>query len=261
MPVLTEEPRPTSEEIDIGIVPHIAQEIVQEDRVETNEPAIQLQPLTMGAEKPFMKKLIPEEKEEDPEFIEGYTQRTPDKEVAKDVQYFFDYMKTLDITAPNRDSILATPVKEDSLVGALGTPQAESRAVSPTAPEALAQLLVQQAEGSKIGVKELHDAGFRNATEAYDAIMKWNRVHPNDKINKSYSKTIANMAQELSTTPMKDFKGLFAFNSGTPVQLTHIPLPRDAKAPVSLSQSAVPRKVAGARHRNANANDIGGTEI
>ena len=91
--------------------------------------------------------------------------------------------------------------------------------------------------------------------------MKWNRVHPNDKINKSYSKTIANMAQELSTTPMKDFKGLFAFNSGTPVQLTHIPLPREAKAPVSLSQSAVPRKIAGARHRNANANDIGGTEI
>ena len=63
MPVLTEEPRPTSEEIDIGIVPHIAQEIVQEDRVETNEPAIQLQPLRMGAEKPFMKKIIPEEKE------------------------------------------------------------------------------------------------------------------------------------------------------------------------------------------------------
>ena len=56
MPVLTEEPRPTSEEIDIGLVPHIAQEIVQEDRVETNEPPI----LQIMAEEPKQKILIPE---------------------------------------------------------------------------------------------------------------------------------------------------------------------------------------------------------
>ena len=268
MPVVTDEARPTSEAIDLGMVPRIAQEMVQEDRVETNEPVIQLQPLTMGAKKPFVGKLIlpppaPEEKEEDVEFIEGDIHRTPDKEVAQDIQEFYDYMKTLDMTAPTRDSILATPVKEESLVGQLGAPHAESRAVSSNAPEALAELLIEQAEGSKIGSKELRDAGFRNANEAYDAIMKWNRIHPDNKINKSYSKTIATMAQELSTTPMKDFKGLYAFNIGAPLQLSQLRLPQNAKPPVSLSQNAVPRKVVGARHRNANANanDIGGTEL
>lgn len=51
MPVLVEEIRPTGEEIDLGIVPFISQEIVQEDRVETNEPDI-------------AKILTPEKKEE-----------------------------------------------------------------------------------------------------------------------------------------------------------------------------------------------------
>lgn len=40
LPVLAEEERPTGEEIDLGIVPFISQEIVKEDRVETNEPEI-----------------------------------------------------------------------------------------------------------------------------------------------------------------------------------------------------------------------------
>jgi len=94
-PILVEEARPTSEEIDLGIVPQMAQEIVQEDRVESNEPPIahilteekkeetltalrahtpsaipekiatkanteqiQLKALTMGEEKPFVKSLF-----------------------------------------------------------------------------------------------------------------------------------------------------------------------------------------------------------
>jgi hypothetical protein len=84
-PVLVEEARPTSEEIDIGMVPQMAQEIVQEDRVENNEPPIvhilteepkeeklipekiatkanteqiQLKALTMGEEKPFTKSFL-----------------------------------------------------------------------------------------------------------------------------------------------------------------------------------------------------------
>lgn len=81
-----EEARPTSEEIDLGIVPPIAGEIVQEDRVENDEPPIlqimaepekekilikepiatrgnteqmQLKELTMGEDKSFNKTLIP----------------------------------------------------------------------------------------------------------------------------------------------------------------------------------------------------------
>ena len=84
-PVLVEEARPTSEEIDLGIVPQMAQEIVQEDRVESNEPPIahilieepkpetlipekiatkanteqlQLKALTMGEENPFTKSFL-----------------------------------------------------------------------------------------------------------------------------------------------------------------------------------------------------------
>lgn len=51
LPVLVEEIRPTGEEIDLGIVPFISQEIVKEDRVESNEPGI-------------AKILTPEKKEE-----------------------------------------------------------------------------------------------------------------------------------------------------------------------------------------------------
>ena len=187
MPVLTEEPRPTSEEIDIGIVPHIAQEIVQEDRVETNEPAIQLQPLTMGAEKPFVKKLIPplQAPEEEVELIEGDTQRTPDKEVAKDVQYFLDYMKTLDMTAPNRDSVLSTPTREPTLVEKLNMPVAESRYASPEAPEALAEILVQQASGRKVNSNtdaRLQVADFRNKPELMKALKQWNLEEPKRQI-------------------------------------------------------------------------------
>jgi hypothetical protein len=85
LPVLVEELRPTSEEIDLGIVPFISQEIVQEDRVESNEPEIahilteepkeetlisepmktksgtqqmQLKALTMGKEKEFNKSFL-----------------------------------------------------------------------------------------------------------------------------------------------------------------------------------------------------------
>jgi hypothetical protein len=84
-PVLVEEARPTGTEIDLGIVPQMAQEIVQEDRVESNEPPIahilinepkpetlipekiatksnteqlQLKALTMGEEKPFAKSFL-----------------------------------------------------------------------------------------------------------------------------------------------------------------------------------------------------------
>ena len=84
MTTLVEEARPTSEEIDMGMVPAMAQEIVQEDRVESNEPPIiellkepeketfipekiankanteqiQLKALTMGEEKPFLKSFL-----------------------------------------------------------------------------------------------------------------------------------------------------------------------------------------------------------
>jgi hypothetical protein len=85
MPVLVEEIRPTGEEIDLGIVPFISQEIVKEDRVESNEPEIvqilkeepkektliskpmktksgtqqmQLKELTMGKDKEFNKSFL-----------------------------------------------------------------------------------------------------------------------------------------------------------------------------------------------------------
>ena len=84
-PHLVEEARPTAEEIDLGIVPSEAGEIVQEDRVENDEPPIahilveeakpeslipekiatkanteqmQLKALTMGEEKPFLKSFL-----------------------------------------------------------------------------------------------------------------------------------------------------------------------------------------------------------
>ena len=86
VPTVIEEARPTSEEIDLGIVPQMAGEIVQEDRVENDEPPIlqimveepkqeslikepiatrgnteqmQLKELTMGEDKSFNKTLIP----------------------------------------------------------------------------------------------------------------------------------------------------------------------------------------------------------
>ena len=85
VPTLIEEARPTSEEIDLGIVPQMAGEIVQEDRVENDEPPIlqimveepkqeslipekiatksntqqiQMKALTMGEEKPFLKSFL-----------------------------------------------------------------------------------------------------------------------------------------------------------------------------------------------------------
>jgi len=79
--VLTDEPRPTQEEIDLGIVPPIAQKIVQVDEppilqimaepekeeilipepipTKANTQQIQMKALTMGEEKPFNKVLIP----------------------------------------------------------------------------------------------------------------------------------------------------------------------------------------------------------
>lgn len=56
LPVLVEEIRPTGEEIDLGIVPFISQEIVQEDRVESNEPEI----VQILKEQPKEKTLISE---------------------------------------------------------------------------------------------------------------------------------------------------------------------------------------------------------
>jgi hypothetical protein len=85
VPHLVEEARPTGAEIDLGIVPPEAGEIVQEDRVENDEPPIahilveepkpetlvpekiatkanteqmQLKALTMGEEKPFLKSFL-----------------------------------------------------------------------------------------------------------------------------------------------------------------------------------------------------------
>ena len=84
MTTLVEEARPTSEEIDMGMVPAMAQEIVQEDRVESNEPPIiellkepeketfipepvatkanteqiQLKALTMGEDAPYTKSFL-----------------------------------------------------------------------------------------------------------------------------------------------------------------------------------------------------------
>ena len=192
LPTLTEEPRPTSEEIDLGIVSPEAGLIVQEDRVETNEPAINLQPLSMGAEASFTNSLLPVS--EDDEFIEssdirGVSLFPNDPETAKDHQEFLDYMKTLDLSNASSSSRqgaeLLTPTREPTLVEKLNMPVAESRFASPEAPEALAEILVQQAKSKKVNSNtdsRLQVADFRNKPELIKAITLWNKEQPEKKI-------------------------------------------------------------------------------
>ena len=183
LPTLTEEPRPTSEEIDLGIVPQEAGLIVQEDRVESNEPPINLEPLSMGAGQSFTREFIPEftEFDESNELI-----GVSDAEVAKDNQEFFDYMKTLNLstgvsTRSRQGAELLSPEREPSLAEKLNMPRAESRFASPEAPEAEAELLVNQAKSKKVNSNtdsRLQAADFRNKPELIKAIELWNRSHP-----------------------------------------------------------------------------------
>jgi len=197
LPTLTEEPRPTSEEIDLGIVPQEAGLIVQEDRVETNEPPINLKPLSMGAEASFNNSLIPAAiAEEDDEFADDSNMRggvslfPNDPEIAKDNQEFFDFMKTIDIstgasTRSRQGAELLSPEKEPSLAEKLNMPRAESRFASPEAPEALAELLVTQAKSKKVNSNtdsRLQAADFRNKPELIKAIEVWNKSHPDQKM-------------------------------------------------------------------------------
>ena len=131
LPTLTEEPRPTSEDIDLGMISQQAGLIVQEDRVESNEPAINLDPLSMGASQSFTREFIPEFAE----FDESSELRgVSDAETAKDNQEFLDFMKTLRLstgTGASSRSItgaeLLTPEKEPTLSEKLNMPRAESR--------------------------------------------------------------------------------------------------------------------------------------
>ena len=184
LPTLTDELRPTSEEIDLGIVPQEAGLIVQEDRVESNEPPINLQPLSMGAGQSFTREFIPE-------FVETSEIRgVSDAEVAKDNQEFFDFMKTIDIstgssTRSRQGAELLTPTREPTLAEKLNMPVAESRFASPEAPEALAELLVNQARSKKVNSNtdsRLQAADFRNKPELIKAIELWNKSHPDQKM-------------------------------------------------------------------------------
>jgi hypothetical protein len=189
LPTLTEEPRPTSEEIDLGIVPQEAGLIVQEDRVESNEPPINLEPLSMGAGQSFTREFIPEFTEFDESGeIRGVSDA--DAVVAKDNQEFFDFMKTIDIstgasTRSRQGAELLTPEKEPSLAEKLNMPVATSRFASPEAPEALAELLVNQARSKKVNSNtdsRLQAADFRNKPELIKAIEVWNKSHPDQKM-------------------------------------------------------------------------------
>jgi hypothetical protein len=190
LPTLTEEPRPTSEEIDLGMVSQEAGLIVQEDRVESNEPPINLEPLSMGASQSFTREFIPSA-EDDDEFAESSDIRgVSDAEVAKDTQEFLDFMKTLNLsTGSSTRSIqgaeLLSPTKEPTLAEKLNMPRAESRFASPEAPEALAELLVLQAKSKKVNSNtdsRLQVADFRNKPELMDAIKLWNKENPTRKI-------------------------------------------------------------------------------
>ena len=184
LPTLTDELRPTSEEIDLGIVPQEAGLIVQEDRVESNEPPINLKPLSMGADTSFTREFIPEFDESSE--LKGVS----DAEVAKDNQEFLDYMKTIDIstgssTRSRQGAELLTPEKEPSLAEKLNMPVATSRFASPEAPEALAELLVNQARSKKVNSNtdsRLQAADFRNKPELIKAIELWNKSHPDQKM-------------------------------------------------------------------------------
>ena len=176
LPTLTEEPRPTSEEIDLGMVSQEAGLIVQEDRVESNEPAINLEPLSMGAGQSFTREFIPEFAETSE--IRGVS----DAEVAKDNQEFLDYMKTIDIST---GSSTRSRQKEPTLAEKLNMPVASSRFASPDAPEALAELLVNQAKSKKVNSNtdsRLQAADFRNKPELIKAIELWNKSHPDQKM-------------------------------------------------------------------------------
>lgn len=194
VPTVIEEARPTSEEIDLGIVPQIAQEIVQEDRVETDEPAIKLQPLTMGASATFNKAIIqPSSRAEEEPELQGTgelrgIERLPhisDPETAKDAQYFMDYIKTIGMTAPQPQDSLLTPTREPTLAEKLNMPVAESRYSSPEAPIALAEILVEQAKSKKVNANtdsRLQVADFRNKPELIGAIKQWNKEQPSKQI-------------------------------------------------------------------------------
>ena len=191
LPTLTEEPRPTSEEIDLGMVSQQAGLIVQEDRVESNEPAINLDPLSMGASQPFTREFLPAIADEDDDFVESNDIRgVSDAEVAKDNQEFLDFMKTIDLSTGSssrsrQGAELLTQTREPTLSEKLNMPRAESRFASPEAPEALAELLVQQAKSKKVNSNtdsRLQVADFRNKPELMDAIKLWNRENPTRKI-------------------------------------------------------------------------------
>ena len=103
----------------------------------------------------------------------------PDAEVAKDTQEFFDYIKTLRLSEQRAE--LLTPTREPTLVEKLNMPVAESRFASPEAPEALAELLVQQARSKKVNSNtdsRLQVADFRNKPELIKAITLWNKEQP-----------------------------------------------------------------------------------
>ena len=138
----------------------------------------------MGAGQSFTREFIPEFDESSE--LKGVS----DAEVAKDNQEFLDYMKTIDIstgssTRSRQGAELLTPEKEPSLAEKLNMPVATSRFASPEAPEALAELLVNQARSKKVNSNtdsRLQAADFRNKPELIKAIEIWNKSHPDQKM-------------------------------------------------------------------------------
>ena len=96
-----------------------------------------------------------------------------------------DYMKTIGITTPQPEVSLLTPTREPTLAEKLNMPTAESRYASPEAPEALAEILVEQASGRKVNANtdsRLQVADFKNKAELLKAIKQWNEDVPTKQL-------------------------------------------------------------------------------
>ena len=192
------------------------------------------------------------------------------EEFVKDVQEHGDFIDTLNKTRPPARFITSDAGKtNDRPFGdPLGSPLggiAESRFVSPQAPEAFATQAVTQARALKFDGridKDLQEAGFRNAPEVFSAIQKWNNTHgPDDQIVVK-SKTITVMKEGLAKNKnVKTLTALKEFDKNAPIELTHIPIPRKVKQSVNLGESSVPRKLQGARFKNILAESSGVTEL
>ena len=165
--------------------------------------------------------------------------REPDAETAKDNQEIFDYVKSIGLsvgrTGREHQQFMERQ-REPTQAEKAGYVVAESRFLSPEAPEAFARPAVEQVESKKVNPNtdsRLQQADFRNVGEAQEAIKTWNgHQSKSDRIRLTKDtggyKNLGDLELELASRQLS-FAGMKAFQKENTTISPHIMIPRKVK--------------------------------